>query len=135
MSSGLEIAVLCGLAVALIAAVIAIVRRVRTTPEKRELKRRFNVNRHGRLGDATITEASTDTLYYSYSIHGVQYSASQDVSGLRDRLPAAPEHLFGSVSLKYISNNPANSILICEEWSGLRAPKPSPDLDGVGHQL
>ena len=95
--------------------------RVKGTPEKRERKRRLRVHREGRLGDALITESSEDTLYYTYSVRGVQYTASQDISTLRYRLPADPERLIGHVSLKYATNNPANSILICEEWSGLRA--------------
>lgn len=97
-------------------------RMLQTNPEKRERKRRLELHRHGRLGDALITEATEAMLYYSYSVRGVQYEASQDVSALRDRLPAEPERLVGPASLKYSSKNPGNSILVCEEWSGLRAP-------------
>jgi hypothetical protein len=95
---------------------------MQSNPEKRERKRRLELHRHGRLGDALVTEASDTMLYYSYSVGGVQYEASQDVSGLRDQLPPEPERLIGPASLKYSSRNPGNSILICEEWSGLRAP-------------
>jgi hypothetical protein len=95
---------------------------MQTNPEKRERKRRLELHQHGRLGDALITEASEEMLYYSYSVGGVQYEASQDVNGLRELLPPEPERLIGPASLKYSSRNPANSILICEEWSGLRAP-------------
>ena len=95
---------------------------MQANPEKRERRRRLELHRHGRLGDALITEASEAMLYYSYSVRGVQYEASQDVSTLRDMLPPEPERLIGPASLKYSSRNPANSILICEEWSGLRAP-------------
>jgi hypothetical protein len=91
-------------------------------PEKRERKRRLDVHRHGRLGDAVITEANEDLLYYSYSVRGVQYEASQEITALRHLLPVEPERLIGPASLKYSSKNPANSILICEEWSGLRTP-------------
>jgi hypothetical protein len=97
-------------------------RMMQTNPEKRERKRRLELHRHGRLGDALITEATEDMLYYSYSVRGVQYEASQDLSGLRHLLPIEPERLIGPASLKYSSKNPGNSILICEEWSGLRAP-------------
>ena len=41
---------------------------------------------------------------------------------LRHLLPAEPHPLLGNAGLKYSTRNPANSILICEEWSGLRAP-------------
>ena len=97
-------------------------RMMRVNPEKRERKRRLLLHQHGRLGDAFITEATEDMLYYSYSVGGVQYEASQDVSGLRHLLPAEPQRLIGPAGLKYSSKNPANSILVCEEWSGLRAP-------------
>ena len=95
---------------------------MQSNPEKRERKRRLELHRHGRLGDALIIEATESMLYYSYSVRGVQYEASQDVSGLRHLLPTEPERLIGSASLKYSSKNPGSSILICEEWSGLRAP-------------
>jgi hypothetical protein len=97
-------------------------RLMQSNPEKRERKRRLELHRHGRLGDALITEATEAMLYYSYSVRGVQYEASQDLSGLRHLLPVEPERLIGPASLKYSSKNPGNSILICEEWSGLRAP-------------
>jgi len=97
-------------------------RMMRANPEKRERKRRLELHRHGRLGDALITEATDAMLYYSYSVRGVQYEASQDLNGLRHLLPTEPERLIGPASLKYSSKNPGNSILICEEWSGMRAP-------------
>jgi hypothetical protein len=121
MSAGTQIAALSGVAAVLIALAIVIVLRVRGTPEKRERKRRLSVHRLGRLGDALITEATGETLYYSYSIRGVQYTASQDITCLRERLPSDPERLIGVASLKYSPKNPANSILVCEEWSGIRA--------------
>ena len=95
---------------------------MRSNPEKRERRRRLDLHLHGRLWDALITEASDTMLYYSYSVGGVQYEASQDVSALRNLLPPEPERLIGPANLKYAPRNPANSILICEEWSGLRAP-------------
>ncbi|HTB11811.1 MAG TPA: hypothetical protein VK752_09575 [Bryobacteraceae bacterium] len=122
MTEGVQVAALCGVSIALIALAIWIVMRVHGTPEKRERKRRLNVHRQGRLGDAMISEATESTLYYFYTVRGVQYTASQDVSALREYLPADPDRLIGVSGLKYSSKNPANSILVCEEWSGLRAP-------------
>ena len=97
-------------------------RLTQANPEKRERKRRLELHRHGRLGDALITEATETMLYYAYSVRGVQYEASQDLAGLSHLLPTEPERLIGPASLKYSTRNPGNSILICEEWSGLRAP-------------
>lgn len=126
MPAGVQIAVLSGVAVGLIAMAVYIALRVRGSPERRERKRRLAVHRLGRLGDALITEATDETLYYSYSIRGVQYAASQDIRSLRERLPGEPERLIGVASLKYSPRNPANSILVCEEWCGIRVPSQNP---------
>ncbi len=128
-----QLAVLVGVALALIALGVWIALRVaQGNPEKREKRRRLHVHRNGRLGDALITEATDTLLYYTYSVHGVEYHASQEIAALRDLLPAEPGRLVGVANLKYSPRNPANSILICEEWSGLRvtgapaAAQPSP---------
>ena len=137
MSQKLEITVLSGVSAGLVALAIYIAMRAKANPEKREQKRRLNVNRLGRLGDATIIEASENAIYYSYSVRGVQYEASQDIGALRERLPVEPDRLIGAIaSLKYAPNNPANSILICEEWSGLRIEprRVSADVNSIGHQ-
>jgi hypothetical protein len=100
--------------------------RSRMTPERRELRRRLDINLNGRLGDALLTECHENTLYYTYEVRGVQYAASQDISTLHDYLPDTPERLGGMVNMKYAAQNPANSILVCEEWTGLRAaPRPA----------
>jgi hypothetical protein len=108
--------------VLLLAVGIVILIRRRQGPKDKEMRRRLSVNLHGRLGDATITEVLDDILYYSYSVGGVSYTASQDVSQLRGQLPPDPNRLIGRpASLKYSPRNPANSIIVCEDWSGLRA--------------
>jgi hypothetical protein len=123
MPSGLTLVILGTMGAGVLGLVARLaLRMMQANPEKRERKRRLELHLHGRLGDALITGATEEMLYYSYSVAGVQYEASQDVSGLRDRLPAEPERLIGPASLKYAPRNPANSILICEEWSGLRVP-------------
>jgi hypothetical protein len=120
MSAGAQIAILSGLAVALTALAVWIALRVHGTPEKRERRRRLAIHQQGRLAEALITEADDGTLYYSYSVGGVYYTASQDVSALGHLLPGDRNRLVGVSSLKYSPRNPANSILLCEEWSGLR---------------
>jgi hypothetical protein len=104
---------------------------LRKNPEKREKKRRLHVNRQGRVGDAFITEASETTISYTYLLRGVQHETSQDIAVLRDYLPAEPERLIGQAHVKYLVNNPANSILLCEEWSGLRIPGVTPSKPPV----
>jgi hypothetical protein len=137
MPIGMQIAAVCILAAGIAGLAIWAFLRKSSSPEKRELQRRLAVNAEGRLGDALITEVMDNTMYYSYSVRGVQYAASQDVSSLRDRLPAALERLIGRAGMKYLTRNPANSILLCEEWSGLRTLPPggaSANGDAVGHQ-
>ena len=118
--------VLVVIAALLIAAGLVILFRIRRKPKDKEMRRRLTVNSQGRLGDATITEVQDNTIFYSYSVGGVTYTASQDVSQLRAQIPSDVERLIGPVSLKYSPRNPANSIIVCEAWSGLRA-KPSAD--------
>jgi hypothetical protein len=118
----IEITVLALAAAGLIALAVWIAVRRNATPEKRERRRRLHIHATGRLGDAVVTEVGDDLLYYSYTIRGVQYTASQDIGTLRDRLPADLSRLVGPSQIKYVPKNPANSILLCEEWSGLRAP-------------
>jgi hypothetical protein len=147
MTLGTKIGLACALTAALVALAIWIVRRMRTTPEKRERLRRLSIHATGRLGDAFLTAVDENLLHYTYKVRGVQYEASQDVSSLRDRLPVDPERMIGMVGMKYLSKNPANSILICEEWSGLREPfhradpasvvsadRVSADSNAIGHQ-
>ena len=115
-----ELALLSGVAVVAIAAMIVIVFRRRKSPQERERLRRLAIHRHGRMGDAMIQEASDGIVYYSYSVRGVGYAASQDISTLKDRIAVDPETLIGPVTLKFMSRNPFNSIVLCEEWSGIR---------------
>jgi hypothetical protein len=105
----------------LLAAGAWIIFQRRNTPERRELKRRFFVNRDGRVGDALLLEAGSDSLVYQYQVNGVVYSASQDVQTLASYLPEQPDRLIGPVNIKYLVRNPANSIVVCEHWSGIRA--------------
>jgi hypothetical protein len=110
-------------AVSLLVAAVAVfvVLRIRRKPKDKEQRRRLDVNSNGRLGDATILEITDDAIFYEYSVRGITYTASQDISKLRELIPGDPQRLIGRpASMKYSSQNPANSILLCEEWSGLR---------------
>ena len=83
----------------------------------------MTVNRTGLMGDATIIDVRGDVLYYTYVVRGVEYSTSQDASDFHELLPPDTSVLIGLVGLKYSPGNPANSIVLCETWSGLR-PQP-----------
>ena len=121
----IEITLLSALAAGLVALAVWIAVKRHTTPEKREKRRRLRLHKTERLGDALVNEIGEDLLYYTYTLRGVQYTASQDVTALRDRLPEDLSRLIGTSGMKYDSNNLGNSILLCEEWSGLRVPSPA----------
>jgi hypothetical protein len=72
------------------------------------------------MGDATIVDVRDYVLYYTYQVRGVAYATSQDASEFHHLLPPDTSILIGPVGLKYSPNNPANSIIVCEQWSGLR---------------
>jgi hypothetical protein len=108
-------------AAALAGLAVWIVFRIRRNPNEREKRRRLSVNARGRLADGNITEADDMTIFYSYSVGGVEYATSQDIVELRDAIQVNLEGLIGGpVTVKYATKNPANSIILCEEWSGLR---------------
>ena len=115
------LALLAAASAGLLALGVVILYRVRRDPREREKRRRLHVTRRGRLCEAFITEASSEIIHFKYSIGGVDYTASQEVGELRHLLPPRPESLIGFVYLRYIANNPANSVLLSEEWSGLKA--------------
>lgn len=97
-------------------------RRSKVTPEERERRRRAALVVRGKMGDATITELRGDLIFYSYDVRGVEYTASQDISLLKTYLPSDLSALIGAVSVRYDAKIPANSIILAEEWSGLRRP-------------
>jgi len=111
--------VLALVAAALIALGVWIITRIRRDPKDREKRRRLAIHAAGRIIDGSITEVSDTTVFYSYMVAGVQYAASQDIAGLG--APENPERLIGKpVTVKYARRNPANSIIVCEGWSGIR---------------
>jgi hypothetical protein len=122
-SASVQVVLLLVVSAALVALAVFIIYRIRRNPRDKEKRRRMAVNLRGRLSEAIITEVQDNTVYYSYSISGVVYTASQDISQLRELIQTDPERLIGNVSLKYQPRNPANSIILCEDWSGLRVSR------------
>jgi hypothetical protein len=94
-------------------------RRSRVTPEQRERRRRDALAAHGKMADAVLVEIREDLLFYTYAVRGVEYTASQDVSTLAQRVPSDYSSI-ASVAVKFDPRNPANSIVLAEGWSGLR---------------
>ena len=112
---------------ALLAVLLAIIawrawQRSRVTPEERERRRRAWLVAAGKMGDATLVEISENMVFYTYAVRGVEYTASQDVTLLADRVPADLSNL-PAMGVKYDPRNPANSIVVAEEWSGLHGSR------------
>ena len=99
----------------------------RVTAEEREKRRCAYLMATGKMGDAALVEIHENVVFYSYGVRGVEYTASQDLS-LLGRAPVdldlASVH---ALSVKYDPRNPANSIIMSEEWSGLRTGHPAPE--------
>ncbi len=107
--------------------------RRRPTADEIELARRQFLSRSGRLVDGMfldITEMTADDgttrtlLIFSYRISGVDYQCSQDVTAMRDTFNPTDLRAGFPCTVRYQPGNPHNSILIAEEWSGLRSTLP-----------
>jgi hypothetical protein len=107
------------------AAVYRAWKRSRVSPGELERRRRATLVSAGKMGDATVLEMRDDFVLYSYAVRGVAYTASQDMSGLKHLLPQDLEAAVGPVLVKYDGRNPANSIILAENWCGLRS-SPTP---------
>ena len=62
-------------------------------------------------------------LIYTYDVAGVSYEASQEVTHLRQHIDMHSCRIGLPASIKYDPQNPGNSIVIAEGWSGLRTGK------------
>jgi len=94
--------------------------RKKPTPEELERRRRELIQQTGKLGDGEIVDVDGLLLVYSYAVAGVSYTVSQDATALQALLPADRMLLVGPVLVKFVPRNPANSIVISEQWNGLR---------------
>jgi hypothetical protein len=90
------------------------------TLEDVERQRRAMLNAIGKMGDGTVLELQGTVAIYSYDVRGVEYTASQDLAALGAHLPTDPWVIIGPAAVKYDPRNPANSIVLCESWTGLR---------------
>jgi hypothetical protein len=124
---------------ALLVAGLWLLLRKGPTPDERERARRQFLSRAGRMVDGMLldiceVEAAAITkngpartltmLLYNYRIGGVDYESSQDVTDLLRTGDAAQVRAGFPCSARYQPGNPQNSIVVSEEWSGLRAGLP-----------
>lgn len=130
MNAPLRVYVFAVLAGAIVIAASAILSRLRRkTPEQRERERRLRISEIGRITDGAVTDVremhlsgsdEIQLLVYSYDVAGVGYEASQDVTSLRHRVDLHSCRSGLMTSIKYDPANPGNSIVISENWTGLR---------------
>jgi len=116
---------------ALLIGVVLWVRSRRKSAAERERERRLAVNATGRITDGILVEpdqpeendpAGRDGLvFYRYKAKGVEYSAAQDISTLVHLTPPKGCSPGAPVQVKYNPQRPSDSIILCEQWSGLPA--------------
>ena len=106
--------------------------RKQPSEDELERRRREALVLSGRIIDGTVLdiadlteeesgrEGGMQLVMYQYEVAGVTYECSQDVSTLGDYLDIHDMRLGGPCSVRYKPNQPTNSILIAETWSGLR---------------
>jgi hypothetical protein len=142
-SPGVVAAIGVGVASAIGIAIYAFTRR-KPTAEEIERERRELLARSGRITDGTImdtmvTEARNATevlerddrsiptphiIVYNYRIAGVTYECAQDVTALAEYVHGIRTDL--PIQVRYLPQNPANSIVVAESWSGLRLSSSHP---------
>ncbi len=99
----------------------------RKSPDEIERLRRLDLHRRGRIThghivdvlDSTVEALPRLTVVYSYEVAGVSYEVGQDVTTLPELATRARTLAGRNVSVKYDRKQPANSIVACEDWSGI----------------
>ena len=132
-------------AVAAIAMVAYAFFRPSEPPQETERKRRLQLNQIGRIAEGQVVELVEhppaepvakrmfgprahpilDTrprhlVSYSYAISGVTYHTAQDITGLEGQIRFERLVTGQPASIKYDPANPSDSIIVADDWSGLR---------------
>lgn len=120
--------------------------RPKVDAEEAERKRRLHLNHIGRIAEGQVVELSEHPaepeeekrglfggkakaladlrprhmVSYSYSISGVTYHTAQDITGLESQVRFERLVAGQQASVKYDPSNPSDSILVADDWSGLR---------------
>jgi len=120
--------------------------RPAANPEEEERKRRLHLNQIGRIAEGQIVELvehppvpkearkglfgagarpladmrPRHLVSYSYLISGVTYQTAQDITGLESQIRLERLVAGQPASIKYDASNPSDSILVADDWSGLR---------------
>ncbi len=135
-----------GAAIAALAMIAYAFFRPAANPEDEERRRRLHLNQIGRIAEGQIVElvehppeskAARKGLFgasarpladmrprhlvsYSYLISGVTYQTAQDITGLESQIRLERVVAGQPASIKYDASNPSDSILVADDWSGLR---------------
>ena len=115
---------------ALLMGALLLIRSRRKSAAERERERRLAVNATGRITDGVLVEpdpapsdeqTTSGLVFYRYSAKGLEYSAAQDLSTLSHLTPPQSYIPGAPVQVKYNPQRPSDSIILCEQWSGLPA--------------
>ena len=108
----------------------ALLRRKPKTLDDLERERRACLEGTGRITDGTVIDVqelspsdnrrAAVMLIYKYDVAGVSYECSQDVTYLRHWINLHSCRLGLHTSVKYDPQNPGNSLVVSENWMGLR---------------
>jgi hypothetical protein len=135
-----------GAAVAGVAMIVYALFRPAESPEDTERKRRLHLNQIGRIAEGQVVELMQQApepqhirkwlfasrarplesrgprhfVSYSYAISGVTYHTAQDITGLHSQVRFERLVAGQPASIKYDPANPSDSILVADDWSGLR---------------
>jgi hypothetical protein len=116
------------MAAVLAAGTIHTIRRWRRkSPDEIERLRRLDLHRRGRIThghitdvlDTTLDSVPRTTIVYSYEVAGVSYEVGQDITLLPEVASRAQKLPGHDVLVKHDRKQPANSIVTCEDWSGI----------------
>ena len=140
------LATVVGAAVAGIAMIVYAFFRPTVDPEEAERRRRLHLNQIGRIAEGQVVELAEheaeprpaprglfaakaqplaalrprQLVSYSYAISGVTYHTAQDITGLESQVRMERLVAGQPASIKYDPSNPVDSILVADDWSGLR---------------
>ena len=135
-----------GSSVAAVALITYAFARPAADPEIEERKRRLHLNLIGRIAEGQVVELAQHSappaevrrgvlgtrarplhdsgprslVSYSYSISGVTYHTAQDITGLESQVRVERLVTGYPTSVKYDPANPSDSIVVADDWSGLR---------------
>ncbi len=121
--------------------------RPAVNPDEEERKRRLHLNLIGRIAEGQVVELLPEQeappveesrklfgsrprplansrprqlVSYSYAISGVTYQTAQDITGLESQVRVERLVAGHPASVKYDPSNPSDSILVADDWSGIR---------------